>query len=127
MKIVIDTSILIDYLRGGTKWQDFLSEAPRNAELFLPTIVIFELFSGKSTKQTSIAKNIITLLNQFTHIELTDSIAVKAGELYRDVGTHIDPEDYIIAASAFSIGGKVLTLNKKDFEQIQNLPLYPLP
>ena len=126
MKIVIDSSIIIDYLRDGTKWQDFLNEALRDSELFLPTIVIFELFSGKSTKKSSTAKGILNLLKQFTKIELTETIAIKAGELYRDIGTHIDAEDYIIAASALGIGGTVLTLNKKHFQQISGLQIYPL-
>lgn len=126
MKLVVDTSILIDYLRGGTKWQDFLVNAPRNAELFLPTIAIFELFSGKSTKKSLIAEDISNLLKRFTNIELDENIAQKAGELRRDVGHHISPQDYIIAASALEINGTVVTLNKKHFEQIPNLKLYPL-
>lgn len=124
MKIVVDTSILIDYLRGGRAWQEFLEDAPRDAELFLPTVVIFELFSGKSTKDPRIAKAIDTLLKKLQHIELTKEIAKKAGELYRDTGSHIGPLDYVIAASALQIGGVVLTLNTKHFSQIQNLSLY---
>lgn len=126
MKLVIDSSILIDYFRGGAKWQNFLHEAPRNAELFLPTIVIFELFSGKSSKKNSTAKDILNLCKRFTQIELGQTVAMNAGELYRDIGSHIDAIDYIIAASAFSIGGIVVTLNKKHFEQIPGLSIYPL-
>lgn len=127
MKLVIDSGILIDYLRGGKKWQDFLNEAPRNAELFLPVIVIFELFSGKSTKKNSIAKEILNLLKQFTYIELSEAIAMKAGQLYRDIGSHIDSIDYIIAASALDLGGSVVTLNRRHFEQIPGLDLFDLP
>ena len=48
MKIIIDISILIDHLRGGTILQDILDDIERkNAELLLPTIILFELFSGK--------------------------------------------------------------------------------
>ena len=126
MKIVVDSSILIDYLRNGTKWQDFLNNAPRDTELFLPTIVIFELFSGKSSKKNSASKDIVNLFKKFAQIELTESIARKAGELYRDIGKHIDAGDYIIAASALEIRGAILTLNKKHFKQIPNLSIYPL-
>lgn len=126
MKIVVDTSILIDYLRGGTKWQDFLLEAPRDAELFLPTIVIFELFSGESTKNASIAKDILNIIKKLTGIELSENIARQAGELKRELGKQIAPQDYIIAASAQEIGGKVVTLNTKDFTQIPGIKIYPL-
>ncbi|MBI2621853.1 MAG: PIN domain-containing protein, partial [Candidatus Levybacteria bacterium] len=94
MKVIIDSSILIDYFRGGIKWQEFLEDVPKDVELFLPTIVIFELFSGKSTKKNGVAKDILNLLKQFIPIELTSGIAIKAGELYRDVGSRIDPADY---------------------------------
>lgn len=127
MKLVIDSSILIDHLRGGTKWQDFLNEVPRSAGLFLPVIVIFELFSGKSTKKASVTKQISNLLKEFTYIEFSETIAIKAGQLSRDIGYHIDPTDYIIAASALDIGGTVVTLNKKHFEQIPGLNLFELP
>lgn len=125
MKIVIDSSILIDYLRGGIKWQEFLESAPQNAELFLPTIVIFELFSGKSAKKAQVATAILALLQQFTPIELTAAISQRAGELYK--GSHIDAVDYIIAATALELHASVLTLNTKHFQQITSLNLYPLP
>lgn len=126
MRLVIDSSILIDYLRGGTKWQDFLTNVPRQAQLFLPTIVILELFSGKSSKKISVAKDILNLFKKFTRIELTEAIAIQAGKFTRDIGTQIDPEDYIIAATALSLNGQVVTLNQKHFNQIPNLDLYPL-
>jgi predicted nucleic acid-binding protein len=126
MKIIIDSSIIIDYLRGGTKWHSFLKEAPRNAELFLPTIVIFELFSGQSSKNSTARKDILHLLQQFTFIELTETIAITAGDLYRQFGKHIGVSDYIIAASALELNASIVTLNKKHFEQITNLNIYPL-
>lgn len=124
MRIVIDTSILIDHLRGGTKWEEFLKEADRNIELFLPTVVIFELFSGKSTKKSNIAKNIAYLLKNFHRVDLTEEIAKVAGELFRDTKKTLQVPDYIIAASALSLGATVLTLNIKHFEEIPHLALY---
>ena len=127
MKLIIDSSILIDNLRGGTVWDMILEDIEgKDAELIIPTIVIFELFSGKSTLQQDIKIKINSLLKIFHKIELTEAIAIKAGELARDVGKHIDPEDYIIAASALELNATVVTLNKKHFEQITNLSLYPL-
>lgn len=126
MKVVVDSSILIDYLRGGNRWQDFLQGLPREVQLFLPTIVIFELFSGKSSKKVSAEKDILELIKKFTQIELNEVISIRAGELVRDIGTHISPQDYIIAASALSLNAHVVTLNEKHFSKISNLKLYPL-
>src|SRR3989344_1876598 len=103
-KLIVDTSIFIDYLRGGVKWQAFLDGASDDMVLYLPTIVTFELFSGQSSKKADLSKRLSILLNKFHKIELDQKIAQRAGELFRDIGSHIDPADYIIAASALEIG-----------------------
>ena len=126
MKIVVDTSILIDYLRDGTQWEDFLLTAPRNAELFLPTIVVFELFSGQSTKNVNVQKEIFELVEKFQKIDLTEKISKRAGELLRDMKFNLEVPDYIIAASAVEINGAVVTLNTKHFQKIPGLNLFPL-
>lgn len=124
MKLVVDSSILIDHLRGGSIWSQLLYDFKEDLELFVPTIVIFELFSGKSSKDS--VDQINKLLKVFKRLELNEKIARQAGELHRDAGKNIDSEDCIIAASALEIGASVLTLNKKHFAQIPNLPIYPI-
>lgn len=126
MKVVVDSSIIIDYLRGGKKWDDFIDSVERNTQLFLPTVVIFELFSGNSTRNRHNLQKMITFIHEFQRIDLNESIAKAAGELFRDGKIKIQAADYIIAASALEIGGAVLTLNQKHFQQIPHLPLYPL-
>lgn len=126
MKLVIDTSILIDYFRGGLRWDKFLKQIETGVELFIPTIVIFELFSGDSSKDLDKEKDITHFLEEFTKIELNERIAKIAGELYRDIDKSLGVSDYIIAASALSINAQVVTLNEKHFIQIPNLQIYPL-
>lgn len=127
MKLVVDTSVLIDHLRGG-KYSVVIFDRieKQSAELLIPTIVIFELFSGKSAQDKLIMAEITELIHDFKRIDLSEEIAILAGELNRKTGKQISPQDYIIAASALSIGGAVLTLNTKHFEQIPHLSLYPL-
>ncbi len=125
MKIVFDTSIFIDYLRSGRIGEDLFDQIEKqNAQLFIPTIVIFELFSGSSTKNPSIRIKITNMIRNFKRIELTEEIALMAGKLYREIGKQVGTQDYIIAASALSIGASVLTLNQKHFQQIPGLDLY---
>ncbi len=126
MKVVVDSSIIIDYLRGGKKWDEFIDGAERDTQLFLPTVVIFELFSGGSTKNGRKLQEMITFIHEFQRIDLSESIAKVAGELFRDAKIKIQAADYIIAASALEIRGAVVTLNKKHFQQIPHLSLYPL-
>lgn len=126
MKLVVDTSILIDHLRGGMVWRDFLAGVEKDSEFFIPTIAIFELYSGKSTKDSLVSHKVISLIKLFQKIELTESIAKRAGEIYRDLSMTFQVPDYIIAASALEIGGTVITLNRKHFQQVPGLSLYPL-
>jgi len=125
-RIVIDTSILVDYLRGGPHWDDFFITLEEGVELFLPTIVIYELFSGKSSKNIIQKRRIENFIKLFTKIELSVDIAQNAGELYRDLGINLDISDYLIAASSLEIGAQVVTLNTKHFKKIPGLSIYPL-
>ena len=126
MKIVVDTSILIDSLRGGTKWQEFLKSLSQEVELYIPTIVIFELFSGHSTRNIEVRQKVEDIIIYLRRIELTEEIAKQAGQLYRDISRELKVPDYIIAASALQVNATVVTLNQKHFEQIPNLSTYPL-
>lgn len=125
IKLVVDSSILIDYLRGGRIGKQLFDEIEKqNSELFIPTIVLFELFSGTSSENLLVKTKIINFLQIFKRIELTEEIAMRAGQLYRQIGKHIGPQDYIIAASALDLGATVVTLNTKHFEQIPGLSIY---
>lgn len=126
MRVVVDTSILIDHLRGSPLWTRHILPKieAEEAELFAPTIVIFELFSGTSTRSSTTVRMVKELLSDFQIMDLTEDIAKRAGELYRDVDKTLQVPDYIIAASCLSIGGVLVTLNTKHFQQIQGLALY---
>jgi len=126
VKVVVDSSIIIDYLRGGKKWDEFIDYAPRDTQLFLPTVVIFELFSGSSTKNGRKLQEMIAFIREFQRIDLSESIAKAAGELFRDAKIKIQAADYIVAASALEIGAMVATLNIKHFQKIPGIRIYPL-
>lgn len=128
MKLLADTSILIDYLRGGARGQRFIDgiEGDNDLELFISTIAIFELFSGESTRNPKVVVRVLNLLQFFQIIDLDEKIAKVAGQLYRESKNKLQVPDYIVAASALQINAAVVTLNNKHFETIPNLELYPL-
>lgn len=129
MRLVLDTSVLIDHLRGGKVWDKLFDEFEGlvDIEFCIPIIVLFELYSGQSSRNKSIAEKIKNLLRNFQKIELTENIAQRAGEIYRDSKIKsFGAADYIIAASALEIGAQVVTLNKKHFEKIPGINLYNL-
>lgn len=126
MKLVVDTNILIDHLRGGKIWRKIADEIDDDTGLFVPTVVIFELFSGISTRNPLIVSQIYKLLGNFQRLDLNELIARQAGELYRDTKKTLEVPDYIIAASALSVNAQIVTLNQKHFTQIPGINLYPL-
>lgn len=123
MKIILDTSIVIDKLRGGKAWEELVKDADLNSEIYIPTVVIFELFSGQSTRKPEVLKKINQFLKPFPKIDFDAKIAQRAGQIFRDLSVHIDVPDYIVAASALEIGAYVATVNIKHFSQIPGLLL----
>ena len=126
MDLVFDSSILIDNLRGGIRFKYLFEKVDSKTRIVVPTIVVMEIFSGKSTRSEKQLKDAKKLLFLFEKVDLTEKIAIKAGELYRDISQTLSIPDYIIAATALEINAAVATLNKKHFSKIQNLLIYPI-
>ncbi len=124
MNIVVDTNILIDHLRGGDAWEKNIAILPHSAVLILPSVILCELYSGKSSADQANAGKITRLLSFFQIADMNTAIAKRAGTIYRDISQTLDVPDYIIAATALELGAPVLTANKKHFRQVPGLQLW---
>ena len=124
MKVVVDTSLLVDKFRGGPAWKRFEKTAAGNSEVNLSTVGYFEIFSGESTRGSEKMGEIREFLRQFEKVDITEGIATRAGEMARDYKLDIDLPDFIVAATAIEIGAEVVTLNRKHFAQVPGLRLY---
>lgn len=124
MKLVLDTSLLIDKLRNGRQWERFLRNVNKDAEIFLSTVVIFEIYSGTSSRTTEANKKIQKIFRFMQRVDLNETIAKRAGEIYRDISSHFSVADYLIAATALEIGAEVVTLNRKHFVKIPGVRIY---
>jgi len=124
MKILIDTSVIIDYLRRKDKEYSFLySLASSDNELFVSILTHSELYSGKSVWEKKEArKTMEEIVSGFTIINLTQEISITAGKIKAKY--NMDLFDAIIAATAIKGGLSLATLNIKDFEKIQDLKFY---
>lgn len=129
VKVIVDTSILIDHLKNRSTHFLTLIEKKLSGEieLFIPYIAIIELYAGEDAKQRKAREEIAKTLEGTIFIDLTLSSAQKAGELIRVYKQIPDPLDLIIAAIAIEQDAQVATHNKKHFEQIKELKLYNFP
>ena len=121
--IVVDTDILIDFLRGREAARDFLSSLVNEATLYCSVITVAEIFAGMREHERTKTKE---LLDSFNLIEITKEIAEKAGDYKNRIKRQIlELDDCLIAASALSIGAILATGNIKHYPMpdIKKMPV----
>ncbi len=121
--ILVDTDVLIDFLRGYKKAVTFINKF--SSRIILSPIVVAELYAGiKGDAEHAVLENFVSL---FRVIPLTVEIA-KAGGLYkREFGkSHgVGLADAILAATADTEKAELKTLNVKHYPMIKSLkPAY---
>lgn len=121
--LLLDTDVLIDFLRGYDKAVDFV--AANSHRIILSSIVVAELYAGvKGAAELTALDNFISL---FTVIPVTSEIA-RAGGLYRRdyAKSHgVGLADAIISATCESEDAEIKTLNVKHYPMIKGLkPAY---
>jgi predicted nucleic acid-binding protein len=116
---LVDTDILIDFLRGCDKAVAFVTT--NSHKILLSSIAVSELYAGvKGTAELTAIDNFLSL---FPVVPVTFEIA-RAGGLYkRDFGkSHgIGLADAIIAATCESENAALKTLNVKPYPMIKGL------
>lgn len=127
MRLLIDTSVLIDHLRGNEAACRLLVDAVRAGDqLWSVTVVRTEVLAGmrKGEEEATFA-----LLEQLQWADVTVETADRAGALARRyLKSHpgIDTIDSIIAAAAEQLGAVLKTQNVKHFPMFARLtPAYP--
>lgn len=124
--ILVDTSVLIDHLRGTSDDFKRLEQVriSEKIELHIPHIVIIELFAGQEARNKKAKTAIEALLNGLVVVGLTINSAKKAGEFIRTYRQVPDPFDCIIAAISLEYNATIATHNQKHFKQIPHLKLF---
>jgi len=120
---LLDTDVLVDFLRGYDKAVEFVTT--NSHKILLPSIVVAELFAGvKGSAELTSLDNFVSL---FPVIPITCEIA-RAGGLYkREFGkSHgVGLADAIMAATCESENAALTTLNVKHYPMIKGLkPAY---
>lgn len=117
---LLDTNILIDYLRGHEPTIWYIEAIKRSKQrTYISAITHLELFAGKSSRSKIINQNIKTLLGAFHVLPVDGEIARKAGEMKRD--QNVTALDAAIAETALKNQLTLVTRNSKHFVGIPSL------
>jgi tRNA(fMet)-specific endonuclease VapC len=125
-KSLLDTSILISFLRGeqnvATKVQDYIEEYN---SISLSIISYYEILRGlKYLGNERKIRSFETLMDTSTLIILDRAIIKRASELYAALmrrGELIEDADILIAASCLSNGLVLVTADEEHFSRIEDL------
>lgn len=120
--MIIDTNILIDFLKGKKEAVDFISQAQ---PLQTSVIVVSELFSGVSNNSEMVTlRDFLLFVDQ---VGINAPIAEQAGLLrrkyYKSHGITIP--DALIAATAAQLKVPIATLDKKHFSVLSKELVIP--
>ncbi len=124
--IVVDSDVLIDFLRGNPTAKNKLEElAGRGETLTTTTINAFEVLRGEilNGDDASYAKA-KEFLASFSPIQFDFMAAEVASDLYaelRKAGTPLELADLLIAATAQARDATLLTRNRKHFGRLKGL------
>jgi predicted nucleic acid-binding protein len=110
---IVDTDILINFLRGKEKARDFLISQLNEAVLCCSAITVAEIYAGmKGHEKTGTDE----LLNSLDIVPVDRTIAEKAGHYKKDINSHgLELDDCLIAATAFIKKATLATGNGKHY------------
>lgn len=126
-KILLDSGLLIRYLRNHQPTVQLMLTLGRTERLAISVITRLELKTGMHTEERYKTQK---LLARFTCYELDLHIADQTGELIRRLqseGRGISIPDAVIAVTALAHRLTLVTYNQAHFEIVPGLSLYKFP
>ncbi len=112
---LLDTNILIQFLRKTTGFLDLLTSLAGDDALNISVVTRLEVIRGMQEREGEATYH---LLDSFETIAVSLEIADKAGELIRawsKLGMTLEDMDALIAATALHHGLALVTTNAKHF------------
>jgi predicted nucleic acid-binding protein len=125
LRLLLDSTILIDVLRGDDESLRLLDEAASAGhELTVSAMNLGEVYGGMRRGEEAFTHE---FLQRMICFPVTSSIAERAGRIKNDAarkGKTVGLADMIIAVTALEYGLAVVTDNRKDF-LIAGVSFYP--
>jgi len=112
-KILLDTDVLIDLLRGRNDTHAFMVEATRHAVPCCSVISVAEIHAGMRPAESA---STTALLDALVIVPVSRQIAEVAGQFKaRARIRRLELADCLIAATAFTEGASLATGNVRDY------------
>lgn len=118
-RIFLDTNICIGVIKADKSILKILENLPGRPAI--TSVTVFELLLRK----TNIAAA-ETFINNADIFPFDENSAIEASKTFKELekkGKSIPYRDFFIAATVVANGGELITLNKKDFENIDGLKI----
>jgi predicted nucleic acid-binding protein len=119
LSIVLDTSVLVDHLRGSDPATEYLARL--DSRPFCSEISRIEVIQGLRSSERRTADRLFALI---AWVPVSESVALRAGDLgrrWRRSHPGIGVADLAIAATAEEIGADLATRNLKHFPMFEDL------
>ncbi len=121
-KLVVDTSVIIDFLRSNNKENSLLYKLAEE-DLYISIVTHTELYAGKSVWENSeVRESLEKVLAGMSPVTLDKRTSEKAG--YIKSYSNISIMDALIASTTIINSMELITLNTKDFEKVKGLKLF---
>ena len=119
-KVILDTNILIEILKGNQKTIQIVEQFDR---LFISAITVMEIYFGALNKQE--LKKLKQFVSSFDVISLNENISnIATNLIYKYTKSHtLDIPDALIASASIFINTPLFTYNKKYFKYINDIEL----
>lgn len=119
-QIVVDTDIIIDFLRRIEPAKNVIDEiSEEKCIAFISMLTEAEVLSGKECENLQKRKDAEDVLLLMNKAEVTSEIAKKAAEFRRAYG--ISLIDAVIAATAFKLNAPLYSRNARHFSKIKEI------
>jgi len=121
-RVLVDTSIIIDFLRKQNKKKSYLWRIKENNTCFMSSVTLFELLAGAKTERHF--DDIKRITKWIESICFDDDIAKIASEILKELRAKndiIDFRDIFIGATAKCYNLHIATLNTGHFQRVSDL------
>jgi len=126
MKYFLDTNTIIYFIKGLYPALNAKLRQTPSQSVFIPSIVVSEIEYGarKSTDYEKTIEIYRKFIEAFRVVPFDDNMSIAYGQIRAVLekrGEIIGPNDLIIAATALSMKGTLVTRNKSEFSRVDGL------